>query len=86
MAKAKIKKEINITETAKYSQLEKLNQSIQSNQSSLKKFQVQLSLAAPLLQKLASSALSAAQASLQLGSQIKDLPIRRAWAPSKYKC
>jgi len=73
MAKAKIKKEINITATAKYSQLEKLNQSIQRNQSSLKKFQVQLAVAAPLLQKLASSALSAAQASLQLGSQIKDL-------------
>jgi|GEM_PF-5577150 len=46
MAKAKIKSEINITAKAKYSQLEKLNLSIQRNQKSLKAFQCQLALAA----------------------------------------
>jgi len=73
MAKAKIKSEITITAKARYSQLEKLNQSIQRNQKSLKAFQLQLALAGPLLQKFAASALASARASMQLGAQFKDL-------------
>jgi len=70
---AKIKKEINITANAKYSQLEKLNLSIQKNHASLKKFQIQLNLAAPLLLQFAQKAISAAHASIEFGSQLKDM-------------
>jgi len=73
MAKAKIKSEINITAKAKYSQLEKLNQSINRTQASLKRFQLGLQILSPLLQKLGSNALSSARASMQLGAQFKDL-------------
>jgi len=73
MAKAKIQSEINITAKAKYSQLGKFNQSLRQTESSLKKFQIGLHAVPKLLETVGRALKAAAQASMEFGSQIKDL-------------
>jgi|GEM_PF-6725199 len=60
---AKIKKEINITASAKYSQVEKLKQRLGQTQNTLRKFTAALVLANPVILKLAEGALKAATVS-----------------------
>jgi len=73
MAKAKIDSTINVTATAKYSDIEKLNAKLKQTQTTLKRFQLGVVAAVPALMKLANSAIEAGKASLQLGAGLKDL-------------
>jgi len=73
MAKAKIDSTINVTATAKYSDIEKLNAKLKHTQTTLKRFQLGVVAAVPALMKLAHSSIEAGKAAMQLGAGLKDL-------------
>jgi|GEM_PF-731376 len=70
---AKIKKEINITAKAKYSEVERLNMRLKKTQSNLAGLKIGLLAAAPALLKLGDMARQAAASSFEFAAQLKDL-------------